>query len=220
MRNIVGISLLLSSLPVLAEGELDLNPVQKIVFVGAGSTIELTTDASRPYRLVQEKSWSFWSSCRLTQHLEQGVLTLGVDNGNARPWRRCNVTYRVNLPALRQVEILQGATNVRADGQFERLAVHSAASDVTFRGNAKELTLKGSALKADLRLTGATPSGKVKVEARVGSVYLGIDPKAAVSYQLQGTLTSFDRGWVNHPEAPLRVDVTGDLLQATLAYQR
>jgi hypothetical protein len=220
MRNIIGIALLLSFLPVLAEDELDLSPVKKIVFVGDGSTIELTTDASRPYRLVQDKSWSFWSSCRLTQRLEQGVLTLGVDSGNARPWRRCNVTYRANLPALRQVEILQGANNVRAEGQFERLAVHSAASDVTFRGNANELSLKGSALKADVRLTGATPRGKVQVEARVGSVYLGIDQKAAVSYQLEGTLASFDRGWVNHPDAPLRVDVTGDLLQATLAYQK
>ena len=66
------------------------------------------------------------------------------------------------------------------------MAVHSAASDVTFRGNANELSLKGSALKADVRLTGATPRGKVQVEARVGSVYLGIDQKAAVSAHWAG----------------------------------
>jgi hypothetical protein len=138
----------------------------------------------------------------------------------AGPGFRCKVTYRANLPALRQVEILQGANNVRAEGQFERLAVHSAASDVTFRGNANELSLKGRALKADVRLAGAAPRGKVQVEARVGSVYLGINQKAAVSYQLQGALACFDSGWMNHPDAPLRVNVTGDLLQATLAYQQ
>jgi hypothetical protein len=180
----------------------------------------LTTDAARPYRLVQGKSWSLCGNCRLTQHLEQGVLTLGVDSGQAARWRRCKVTYQANLPALGQVEILQDANSVRAEGQFQRLVMHSTFSDISFRGTAGELSLQGTTLKADVRLAGAHPHGKLSVKARVGSVYLSIEPGAEVSYQMQGKLTSYEDGWKNQPDAPLRVEVNADLLQATLAYHK
>lgn len=206
------------SLPALAADDLDLSQVRKIVFVGDGSAIELSTDAGRPYRLQQERSWPFRDYCQVTQSLSQNVLTLGVKVNGSYPLSHCKVTFRANLPASRQVEILQGANSVDAQGLYDRFTLNSGASQIKFRGGANLLTLKGSALKADARLTGAQPRGKVVVDGRLASVYLAIERRAAVDYLLQGAMSSFDRGWRNQPGAPLRVEVNGEYIQATLAY--
>lgn len=206
-------------LPTLADDDLDLSLVQKIVFVSDGSAIELSTDADQPYRLQQSRGWLFRKDhCQVTQSLSQNVLTLGVTVNGSYPLRDCKVTFRANLPASRQVEILQGANSVEAQGQYDRFTLNSGASQITFRGNANLLTLKGSALKVDVHLIGAQPHGKVVVDGKVAQVYLGIERSAAVDYLLQGKMSSFDHGWQNQPGAPLRVEVNGEYIRATLAY--
>lgn len=210
--------LLLFALPAFAVDGLDLSQVQKIVFVGDGSTIKLATDEAQPYRLQQERGWLFRDHCQVTQSLSQNVLTVGVKVNGSYPLSHCQLTFRANLPPLRQIEILQGANSVDAQGQYDRFILSSGASKIKFFGSAKVLALQGVALKADVRLAGRQPRGQVMVDGKLTSVYLGIERRAAVDYRLQGKMSSFDSGWQNQPGAPLRVDVNGEYIQATLAY--
>lgn len=225
-------ALVLTALPAVAASEsddtqrLDLSAVTGISVTGDASSIVLTTgDGPHQATLSGRRSgwFSRWysalfgSDCRSAGRMSIEGGTLAVDVGT--PWpdpSECVVELTANLPKASTVTIRQAATQLSLDGDFSAVSLDSKAADVTFRGHAGAVVLKGDALRSNLTFDRVDNTETIALDARALDARLGFVSGTKVSYKVDAAAALVDSALANTAGAKPSIDIKASLLRARI----
>lgn len=222
--------LLISALPAFAAADdaqrLDLSAITAISITGDASSIALTT-GDGPYEAALSGRRSGWfsqwysallgSDCRSAGRMSIEGGTLSVDVGT--PWpdpSDCVVELRANLPKASAVSIEQAATQVSLKGDFSSVLLDSKATDVTFRGHAGSLVMKGDALRSHLTFDRVDNTETIALDARALDTHLGFVSGTKVSYKVEAGAALVDSALPNTLGAKPTIDIKASFLRARI----
>ncbi|CAM5776516.1 hypothetical protein LMIY3S_05566 [Labrys miyagiensis] len=213
-----------------SSSELEVGSVTGVVVEGEAARIEISTDATAPYKAVMRgrtKGWfSFWYSSWSGSRCElAGAMTLSgselLVNTGAQDWSlfdddACNVELDVNLPPGARISIDQKATMSRLEGDFSALKVKSHAGDIALQGHAGEVDIEGNAVQARLDYDRVERNETIALSGNALNAELNFPPATAVDYQVTGNATLIDSEMASTPGARPRVRISGNFLRARI----
>lgn len=195
---------------------LDITTITRLSVAGKASSIDLTSDPTRPFfaTLTARRDgwfgrWSsiwFYNECRnhSSLRLEQAALLVDIQDSTGFGSDDCTVELKANLPPNTDVAITQKAARVGLTGRYGDVSLDLAAGDVMLRGDATAVSVVGEAVRADLKVTAVE---KVAVDVTMLDLSLAFAPGTAISYRVDAVASFVDSALPDTPGAKPSVQV-------------
>ncbi|AUH49768.1 hypothetical protein CXB49_02415 [Chromobacterium sp. ATCC 53434] len=147
--NIVKMACGLLLLATAAARAEDVGGIDRLNFNGDALTLELKTDAAKPYKLnLEKRNWSD-ADCKLTVTRRGRDLAFQVDL-NKPAGDRCKLVVSGNVKPGKQVGVNVKAFDGDLNGRFAAVQMRGQALKVELKGAYGAVTLDGDAIKAEL----------------------------------------------------------------------
>lgn len=206
---------------------LDLSGIERVEIAGEAAMVRLT---ARPGGTLQARleerrsgwfsrwysSW-FYNDCRTSSRMwvEGAVLRVEAKTPSMLESSDCEVKLTASLPPDVSVRIDLAAVEARLDGRFAALDTLTRAADIGVTGAVERVDLRGTALRAQLDLSEASPR---TVNLAVGSLdaQITLPARATVGWQVDAKAALVDTALPNDPTGTTRIAVSADYVRLSI----
>ncbi|WP_157961416.1 hypothetical protein [Microvirga flavescens] len=200
---------------------IDLSNVSAVAITGNASSIRLTTDEG-PYQATlagRHSGWfARWSSswfpneCRTSSRMwvDGSTLFVEADSSQWLDTSDCVVEIKANVRKETAVSIEQAASQARLSGDFSSIALDNKAADISFDGHARNVSVRGGAIKARFSFDEIRQNETITVDAYALDVLLGFGRTTPISYTVEAKASLVDSSLANSPGAKPSVSIKSD----------